>query len=558
MNKQRIFLIGGGMVALMIIFVWLFASNSSPIAPTPVASTLVSDDWDHEFELSGTGPLGLHLFRQELVRHSGKKDVVINDSLEEFLGDPKSTYIFAGDQFILSSDEFKALIREVEHGAHLFLSFHNLQDTVYDYFFNGLYGDWYYNNQLSVATSGENYQLHSIFQTDTVARRWNLFGIQTLLPSDYTVLSEALQTPNFIEIPVDSGKIFLHANPEMFYNYQFLSKNGYRHGQFVLDQLDKDRRVKWLELGRISSAQLDEAGKDGDGTQDDRFLQYIFKHRSLLYALLLSIAGILLYLIFRTKRVLPVIPYLAPNKNRSLAFADTIKAIYFQQHTPYDILVVMWKNFKANVSRQFFIDLPNMEKETEIRLLAEKTGVDVARIRELTKLFDTREAGSIDHAYITRVAKLQRAFYLETGIIQSRLQEKIQRKTFVFRRRILFASLLIPGGIVLVLRGFYLLNQSSGSGILFWPIGVLLLAWGIVTLNRPVLALDNDLLTHYPSYGKKQTYALNELLEVTVSKGSTQFLFSGNRKVRIQHFELSYYDKQSFEQFVAPYLNQKL
>lgn len=556
MNKQRILLIGGAMVVLMILFVWLFAGNSSPVAPGTTPQKVVSDDWKKEFELFGKGPLGLHLFREQLVRHSGKPDVVINDSLANYLGDPRSTYVFAGDQFIISASEFDALMVEVVEGADLFLSFHNLQDTVYEAFFNNIYNSWYYDTVLYVSTEDEYYKLHSIFQMDTVARRWNLFEHNTIRDSNYVTLSEALLTPNFIALEVGEGTVYLHANPELFYNYQFLDKGGYEHAQFVIDQLAPKRTIKWLELGRISTPA---SGDDsGDGQEDDRFLQYIFKHPSLLYALLLSIAGILLYLIFRTKRVLPVIPYLAPAKNRSLAFADTIKAIYFRQHMPYDILMVMWKNFKVSVSRQFFIDLSAKEKDAEIKLLAEKTGVDAVRIRELIKLFETREAGSIDHAYIAQVAKLQRDFYLETGIIQSKLQAKIKRKTFVFRRRILFPSLLIPAGIVLLLRGFYLLNQSSGFGIIFWPIGIVLIARGILSLNRPLLTLADQSLTHYPNYGRKRTYALNDLLEVKVTEGATQFLFSGNRRMHIAHFELSYYDKQSFEQFIAPYLNTKL
>jgi hypothetical protein len=58
----------------------------------------------------------------------------------------------------------------------------------------------------------------------------------------------------------------------------------------------------------------------------------------------------------------------------------------------------------------------------------------------------------------------------------------------------------------------------------------------------------------YPYFLGSKSFELNDLLSVQVANGNTTFEFTGNRKLTINHLEISRYSKKDFEQFIAPFL----
>ena len=555
MNKQRAFIIAGSLILCTVLLVFLFSGKSEE---ETVQKAFVSDNWEQEFFPDHKGPLGLYLFRDMLAGHTGKPQIMVEDSLEKALDDSLATYIYAGDEFVIQDAEFDSLIKQVKKGSDLFLSFHQLTDHMIPYFFHSSANEWHYEETITVYTDSSSYQLFSVFQTDTVARRWNLISAANLRDTNFRVLTSFMETPNFVQLNAGKGRIFLHSNPELFLNYQLLTKSGYAHAKIALSRIRKDRPVKWLELARYSPyfGNSDTDEMEGQGLQvDDSALQFLFKRQALVIAFLLSILGVILYLIFRTRRVFPVMPYIPGAKNRSLDFAQTMKAIYYTRQTPYDILLVMRKNFYAIVSKQFFLDISKKDKTREISILAEKTGIPREQIEEITGILDNRGMAAVTYEQIYRLAKLQRTFYIESGIIQSKLVEKVEKKDTTILRRTSLMLLFVGAGIFFILSGLYILQMSGGRGIVYVLIGILTVIVNAWLLNRPILVIGRDQFTHYPSRpSKRKVYEMNDIIEVTVSRGSTLILLTGNRKVRIRHFEIKPRQRHAFEKFIAPYI----
>ncbi len=553
MNKKQGIIAGMVMAGLIVLLVYLFSGEGEK--EKILKKRFVSDKWDKEFVLDSKDPMGLNLFKQ-LADSQADSTTIIKDSLPE-KRDSLSTYVFAGDQFSLHPKEMETILSNVNAGSDLFLSFHELTDNIHTYFFQDIYNEWHFDEEVTVYTDNQSFELYSVFQTDTVARVWNLIRPDNLIDTNFTDLSSMMESPNFVRLKVGKGNIYLHTNPELFYNYQLLTKDGFQHAKFAISRFKKDHIVKWLELGRLGNdfGNSDIEVMEGqDGREDDSLLLLLFSHKELLIALLLAILGILLYLIFRTKRYWPVIPYLPKSKNRSLDFADTMTAIYFNQQSPYSILIVMRKNFRANISRHFFLDISKSDNAREVRLLSEKSGIELSKVDNLVRMLENIKMQAVTYEYIQEAAKLQREFYLKTGIIKDKIRAKSEQKKIEFKRQIAVASSLIFIGINGITRGFYLLAKSESTGILFWPLGLIMLLTGIYLFNRKLIVVEKNQLTWYPYFSRKIVYDLTEVMDVKVEKGFTTIKFTGNRTLKINHFEISYYSRKDFSKFIAPYV----
>lgn len=553
MNKKAL-IIGGVFAFIVIVGMVYFISNSGGDPSASEKPQFVSDKWNENYVLDDKNPCGTILFK-ELMESKADSALVITDSLCHLRSDTLSTFVFVGDKFSLHPDEFDSLIRQVENGNDLFLSFHEMTDNINEFFFYDIYNFWNFDDDVVVFTGKDSFNLSFVHQTDTIARIWKLFDYDNLIDSTYDTLSYFMETPNFIRMDLGKGNVFLHFNPEMLVNYQLLEKQGFNHASFVAEQVlqpKQNRRIKWLELGRLTYTDSDFTSDEPspmEGKEDESLLQFIFEKRELLIAFLLVILGFMLYFFFRSKRYWPVVPFVEKQKNRALEFAETMQSIYWNQNSPYSILLVMRKNFHTMIQKQFFIDL-SKEGEQSIQLLAEKSGFDRTKLTELVDLLQNPKMRAVDEEYIQKVALLQRTFYLHTGIIKYNVQQKTARKKIVFERQIAIASLLMFLGILGILRGFYSLSLSDGFGILFWPAGIVVLTLGIILFNRKVLLVENRQLIFYPYFYGKKVVDLSDLMTVENRGNKTIFQFTGNRKVEINRFEIASSSRDDFQHWI--------
>lgn len=551
MNRKNSIIFGAIAFVFIVVVVFLI-SNGNSNSSDEGKQQFVSDRWDENYLLDDKNPNGTALFK-ELVESKVDSSIVISDSLLNLSADTLSTFIFVGDKFSLHPAEFDSLMSQVEQGNDLFLSFHEMTENISDSFFYDVYHFWNFDDDVVVFTEKDTFNLSYVYETDTIARIWKLFDYDNMVDTTYDTLSSFMQTPNFIRFNFGKGTVFLHFNPEMLVNYQLLQKQGFKHASFVADEILQHKRVKWLELGRLMYTDSDfntDFPSSMEGQKDESLLQFIFQKMELLIAFLLVILGFILYFIFRSKRYWPVVPFVEKQKNRALEFAETMQSIYWNQHSPYSILVVIRKNFNTMIQKQFFIDLSKEHEQAAVQLLADKSGFDFQKLTELIDLLKNPKMRAVDNEYIQKVALLQREFYLRTGIIKYKVQQKTAQKKIVFERQIAIASILMLVGILSILRGFYSLSVSDGFGILFWPLGIIVLTLGIILFNRKVLLIQNNHVLFYPYFYGKKEFDLSDLLEVENQGNKLKFRFTGNRTFEINRFEIASNSRNDFQHWV--------
>jgi hypothetical protein len=472
----------------------------------------------------------------------------------------KKTFFFVGNNFGLKNNEIDTILSEVKKGSTFFLSFNDLTENLYSKLFYEYYIKYDYTDHVNVFTANHKYKMINLFQNDTIATEWKAFHkIESL--GKHTSLSSFMEMSNFIKVKYGDGFLFFHSNPEMFYNYQLKRLPGFKYAEFTLNQLSSKQDVYLLELGRLTDNYGNEDTDDTSGTEgkvDDSYFKLIFENPTLLTALLLSVLGILLFVVFRTKRTQPVVPYIPKKKDMTLAFTETITSIYFAKRHAYGLLQVQRKNFYATIQKHFFIDLNRGKDNKVLDVLAEKSNMERSEIDELINLLEKKEAFSINDQYITDVNKKMHAFYRKIGVITDKLNDKIQAREMVFRRAMLLPVLFVFSGIALFVLGVYYLMSAIGVGIVFWPIGILLLVLGILRMSYPYLKVKVKTIEYYSSFGKKYSFDKDDLISTELKTKGAILNFKEDKQLIINYWDLSRFDQKQFKRFVSKFHNLEL
>lgn len=544
----------------MFLMVWFFsAPEEKPEGKNNnLRKPYVSSNWNSRFQLNDKNPQGLYLFTSLTKAHLDTTQSMrtIDDtySLDSIVGlEKKKTYLFVGNNFGLDSHEMDSILVDVKRGSLLFLSFNDLTENLYPKLFEDHSYRIDYGTEVNVFMNKHKFNMINIYQNDTVACDWWAFG-DLEFEEAHVELSSFMEMPNFVKVKCGDGYVFLHSSPTMFFNYQIKRKPGFQYTASVLNELPSDQDVFLLELGRLKDdyGSEDTNVQEGNGgKKDDSYLKEILKNPMLRTAFLLAILGILLFVIFRSKRKQPVVPYLAKRKDMTLAFAETITSIYFAKRNAYGLLQVQKKNFYDAMQRHFFVDLYKRNDDREMQVLAEKTNTPLEEIKYFVELFETKQASAITDQLVADTAKKKYNFYKKVGIISEKISEKVEVREMIFRRAMLLPAIMLLGGLAIIITGFYFLTASMGIGIAQVPIGILLVILGSIRLSKPCLVISKEKIIHYSTLGIKREYLRENLISTELRKGGVIFIFSNNKKLIINFWDLSRFDRKQFERLVS-------
>lgn len=549
------------LVGVVLLFVWLTNSGKYPQAKggKSLVPAKISTNWDDEFELLSKDANGLYFFnyflksRLDKGKHVSKIDH--NYSLDTIPRNTSPTFLFIGKKFVLNALEIDSLLERVALGSKVFIAQHELNPEFYNRLFDNIELSYHYSPSIQInSKSNNNYTFFSIFQNDTIATKWR--GYKNILTNSYanhSVLSTHGKLENSIAIQVGKGYIYLCSTPELFVNYQLKHADGINYAKHWLNRIPSNENVYWLELGRFTKAPINDYEEEIEekGTPDDSYLQYIFQQKALVYAMILLLFGVLLYVLFRAKRTQPIVPYLSKKKNMTLVFADTITSIYFADRNPSVMLDIQKRNFFNAVQKHFFVDLSKRKEGKEVRVLAQKSSLSETEINELLLGFEVTELQGIDENYLIQHSKKLLAFYRQTGIITDKIQQRIEARTFHLFRALWLTSILLLSGLFTIFLGFYYLVNAVGIGIVFWPLGALLLTMAVLRMSKPLLLVSKTEITYHPLIGKQKKYELNDISTIETSEKGVKFRFNDGKMLIVNYWELNHQDAQQFKRFIA-------
>lgn len=179
---------------------------------------------------------------------------------------------------------------------------------------------------------------------------------------------------NFVRVKRGKGEFLLHTMPRAFTNYYMADTATASYGFGVFSYLPI-RPTFWDEHYK-------------DGLREDRDTRrFLLSEPALkLSYLVLVITGALI-LLFGGKRRQRQVPELPPVTNSTLAFVETIGALYYREGNTGDIITKKISYFLESVRSRFYVQTIAFD-ESFLQKVSGQSGVNYAQVAQLFQLID--------------------------------------------------------------------------------------------------------------------------------------------------------------------------
>ena len=545
MNKNfKLISIGVALIfALALFFVLKWDSSGGDESD----ASFVSNNWSERYGLENKHPFGLHLFfhlvklknpKQRIVQISTKYQYDSIIKLKE-----KATFYMIADTVGLMPKESERLQERLLEGSSLLLSASLFSEKLLNTFSIRLRPAFVYEKSVKFHFNADTVRFHSIFQNDTIYDEWYCFK-KVLNESEYPV-SDLIRFQNLsslLKLKLPESTVLIHSNPTTLQNINAKSKNAFRYINFILNQLPTKQTIYFVDFARVQNK-----GEEEEQIEpENNLMQLIYENRILLNSMMLLFFTGLLFVIFRTKRRREVVPVIPQEVNITKAFAETIGSIYLNKQNPSSILALQRKNFFDTVYRYYYVDLSKKREETIIKSLAEKTNYDFNELNHLISHLAT-ENKEVGNDYIIKLSKLQYDFYKHCGIIEDKIETKVQ--SFEVSRNMWISSFFLTVGFLAFLTGLYLLTKSNAAGVIIWIAGFLLLVYGVLRFLRPHLSIQKNQVTYFNSFGFPTTYSFEQIKSMEVQQASIQII-TKKKTIQIPLFDTLKIDVSQLKRFI--------
>lgn len=195
------------------------------------------------------------------------------------------------------------------------------------------------------------------------------------------------ETPqvNFVEVKVGEGAFYYNLNPISFTNYYML-KDG-KH-QYAVESLS------YMNDGPVF---FDDYGKSGRKVITSP-MRFVLSQPALKWAYYIALLGVIIYMIFASKRRQRIIPIVEPLKNSSVEFTKTIGSLYYQTGDYSGIIDKKINYFLERLRSKYFVDTQRLDT-TFIKRLAVKSGRSQNFTEDVILYINKLRAKSVHNEY---------------------------------------------------------------------------------------------------------------------------------------------------------------
>lgn len=177
---------------------------------------------------------------------------------------------------------------------------------------------------------------------------------------------------NYLRFRFGSGSLYLLTNPHMLTNYTLLTPQGAAFAENALSYLPPVKNVYWDEY------------QNHDIPEDLSPLRVIFSHESLSWAYYITLASLVLFVLYEVKRRQRIIPVIEPLKNTTLDFVTTVGNVYYEQRDNADIAIKKITYFADFLRTRYQLKFDFRDKDFADKL-AQKTFLDRSFTQDLTE-----------------------------------------------------------------------------------------------------------------------------------------------------------------------------
>ena len=331
-------------------------------------------NWSPTYSLDNKNPLDLYVFNHEVdkIFPKGNLKRVTVTPFEYFRNNKKNANFLIINLNVYDLTD-SVLLDRVHQGSTLWISaenyIHFFTDTL-KLNYSSVENDFTLKKTDSVklTLSMSNWK-NRYFYFHPVNNSYSFVGMDkastTILGTMETPDGETF--PNFVRVKYGKGTIFLHNQPGVFSNVAMLyESNSADYVTHILSYIPQDKPLIWFVQG-----QTIHTGRPVNETS----LSVIFRYPALRMTWLLFIYGMLLYVLFNTRRRQRIVPVVKPLKNTTVEFVQTIGNLYFQEGSTSNILGKKIIYFLDRVRNTYYLETSRLDDDFAIKLQS-KSGKD--------------------------------------------------------------------------------------------------------------------------------------------------------------------------------------
>lgn len=212
---------------------------------------------------------------------------------------------------------------------------------------------------------------------------------------------------NFIHLKAGKGNLYLHVAPLAFSNYFLLHDNNMKYYENVMSVISPEvKKVVWDEF-YLNKKYYYEQNKEGKKS----WMSVLFQYKSLMWALLIAMLTLLLYVLMEMRRKQRFIPVVKKPKNDSLDFVKTIGRLYYEKGDNLNLCRKMASYFLEHVRNKYKLATGTLDEEF-IKKLQFKTGTEENEIRGIvSSIRELNAGGKITDKQVADFHKKLEAFY---------------------------------------------------------------------------------------------------------------------------------------------------
>lgn len=353
-------------VAVLLLLLYIVAQVNKP---KPL-------DWNITLSKGDKNPYGAYILYNQLKNLFPQAS--INSYREPWYTKLHDTYYKNTAYIALSPDivtdtlDVAAACKFVEGGNYIFISAFNISKKLGDTLGIKLVQTFVVNSKDTIGVNFVNPSLHSFKNYTSSKAILNPYFDSIKRPDSTIILGvNSIGKPNFIRINCGNGAFFVHAAPLVFSNYFMLKDGNSAYTSKALSYIPATvNTIMWDEYYKL--------GRSGATTP----LRFFLNNFYLCWALWLSIGGLLLYVLFNSKRKQRIIPIITPLQNATLDFIKTIAGAYFGQKDNKVIAQKKLQYWLAFVRQHFYLQT-NLLNNDFVQHLVKKSGVGIGYIENI-------------------------------------------------------------------------------------------------------------------------------------------------------------------------------
>ncbi len=377
MKNTGIILKIGIPVLLIAVIFYLYFSNQS------------RHNWIENYKYGSKEPYGCYVI-SEMLRSQDNASFSLLErsgtSTLPALNTTGNTYIFIGENLFLSDAEQDSLLRFAAKGNHVFISSKQVPSEILNTLFNesgcnyeDVYAEYAENIKETETFNFYDSSLHTKngfqytyrYRNEEVEYNWQVIDGSYFCDSSKTISLISYAGDNYVNCFISDygdGSITIHTNPVMFTNLMMKEASHFDYADRLFSYIPL-RSIIWDETSKFPYSEKSDPAYSTP-------LKYILSQPALKagwYTLLILAA---LYILFRAKRRVKVIPVIEPKTNNALSFLRSVSMLFQHSNDHKKMAEMKMKFFLAFLRDRYNYTADTLQRPDFYESLSARAGVD--------------------------------------------------------------------------------------------------------------------------------------------------------------------------------------